>query len=263
MGSWAGPRPRYTVPPMTLPDDLLGRIAPAEIFLHLAAQLQVDPELGRFGPARALIRQCVRRRRAIPTTLLSVARQLAADRRWVASQPARDRPHRLTTGARDRDLLPLAKRQTPTLEIPTSTRSHPTLRAQPSHSFLPIGTHLSRRVSNELTPRDRSPEHLHNLRNHPVRELRHRTPPFTLTQQRNLAGPGSGPDSAPIAAAPRPRARLRDDRRATQPRSSDDLQSPSNRAGCCDHRANPRLVTATPAACCPRAPPGVRKPIPN
>jgi hypothetical protein len=31
--------------------------------------------------------------------------------------------------------------------------------------------------------------------------------------------------------APRPRARLRDDRRATQPRSSDDLESPSNWAG--------------------------------
>jgi hypothetical protein len=38
---------------------------------------------------------------------------------------------------------------------------------------------------------------------------------FTRLPQRNLAGPGSGPDSAPIAAAPRPRARLRDDRRAT------------------------------------------------
>jgi hypothetical protein len=34
-------------------DDLLGRIAPAEIFLHHAAQLQVDRELGRLGPARA------------------------------------------------------------------------------------------------------------------------------------------------------------------------------------------------------------------
>jgi hypothetical protein len=33
------------------------------------------------------------------------------------------------------------------------------------------------------------------------------------------------------SSTPRPRARLRDDRRATQPRSADDLQNPSNWAG--------------------------------
>jgi hypothetical protein len=37
-------------------DDLLGRVAPSEIFLHLAAQPLVDRELGRLGPARAHIR---------------------------------------------------------------------------------------------------------------------------------------------------------------------------------------------------------------
>ena len=44
-------------------------------------------------------------------------------------------------------------------------------------------------------------------------------------------GPRPRADSAPIAAAPRPRARLRDERRATQAPDTDDLQSPSIWAG--------------------------------
>jgi hypothetical protein len=42
-----------------------------------------------------------------------------------------------------------------------------------------------------------------------------------------LAGPGSAPESAPIDTAPGRPARLRDDRRATQPRSADGLENPS------------------------------------
>src|SRR5665811_1923316 len=103
-------------------DDLLGRVAPAEIFLHLAAQLDVGHELGRLGAARTLIRQRGRRRRAIPTRRARVAGQLPTDRRRAASQPPGDRPHRLTTSPRDRDLFPLRTRQAPTLEVATAAR---------------------------------------------------------------------------------------------------------------------------------------------
>jgi hypothetical protein len=72
---------------------------------------------------------------------------------------------------------------------------------------------------------------LHNLRDHPVRKPRDHASVHPPPSKGPSRAPGSEPDSAPIAAAPRPRARLRDDRRATQPRSSDDLESPSNWAG--------------------------------
>src|SRR5665811_2074644 len=161
-------------------DDLLGRVAPAEIFLHLAAQLDVGHELGRLGAARTLIRQRVRRRRAIPTRRARVAGQLPTDRRRAASQPPGDRPHRLTTSPRDRDLFPLRKRQAPTLEVAPAARTHTTLCAQPPSSHHPMGTRFGRRVGDELTARHRRPELLHNLSDHPLRKLRHHAPPFTL-----------------------------------------------------------------------------------
>ena len=58
------------------------------------------------------------------------------------------------------------------------------------------------------------------------------TPPFT---RHPIKGPSRAPAPGRTARrsprSARPRARLRDDRRATQPRSSDDQESPSNWAG--------------------------------
>jgi hypothetical protein len=190
-------------------DYLLGRVAPPEIFLHLATQLEVRHELRRLRSARAPIRASVSSRGAVATGPLAVTRELATDRRRVASQPAGDRSHRLTTRARESDLLPLIKRQTATLQVPATTRTDPARDLQPPTAHHPIGTDLRRGVTNELTALDRSPERLHQLRDHPVRELRHRHAfRSPVSQGRDIADPGPGPDSAPIAAAPRPRARL-------------------------------------------------------
>jgi hypothetical protein len=170
-----------------------------EIFLHLAAQLEVGVQLGRLGPAGALIGERMRPGGSIASAPTRVARQLATDRRRAAPQPPGDRPHRLTRRAPDRDLLALGERQTPTLQIPPAARTHTTLRGQPPSALLAIRAGLGRRGRDELATRHRRPEHPHNLRNHPVRKPRHsrlRSP----SQQENLAGPrGSRPDSAPIA----------------------------------------------------------------
>jgi hypothetical protein len=109
----------------------------------------------------------------------------------------------------------LIKRQTPTLQITPAARTHPTFGTQPPGAHHAIGTRLRRRVSDELTPRHRRPELLHDLSDHPLRELRHHTPPITHLPERNLTG-----------------TRLQGRQRAaTQPPDTDDLESPSNQAG--------------------------------
>src|SRR5665811_1015541 len=117
--------------------DRLGGVAPCEIFLHLAAQLEVGVQLGWLGPARARIRQRVRTGRSI-STAIGVARQLATDRRRVASQPAGDRAHRLTASTRDGDLFALCECQTATLQIAPAPRTDATLGGQPSSALLAI-----------------------------------------------------------------------------------------------------------------------------
>jgi hypothetical protein len=72
-----------------------------------------------------------------------------------------------------------------------------------ARSLHPIGTRLGRRVGDELTPRHRRPELLHNLSDHPLRNCAI-TRLHSPTQHGNLAGPGSRPDSAPIAAPASP-----------------------------------------------------------
>jgi hypothetical protein len=197
----------------------------------MAAQSLVDRELGRLGSARAVIGQRVRCRRAIATSSAGVALKLAADRRWAAFQPRSDRTHRLTTRASQRDLLPLCKRQTTPFEIPPTPRTDPVLSSQPPSALLPIGTRFRGGGSDELATRHRRPEHLHDLGDHPVRKPRHqrlRSP----SQQGNLAGPGlQTGQRADRRSRLALRAQLRDDRRATQPGSSDDPENPSNWAG--------------------------------
>jgi hypothetical protein len=101
--------------------------------------------------------------------------------------------------------------QTATFQIPSATRSDATLGGQPPCALLAIRARLGCRGGDELATGHRRPEHLHNLRDHPVRKPRHRLPPFTRLPGRDLAGPGKS------------------------------LQL----GGCCDHRADPRAPSAT------------------
>ena len=158
--------------------DLLGRVAPLQIFLDLPAQRQVGGELGGLGSSGALIRQRMRRRRTVRLPgAAGVTSQLAADRRRAAPQPGRDRSHRLTTSAPERDLLAIGERQAAALEIPTTTRSHPAGGDQPASALLAIRAGLGRGIGDELAARHRGPEPLHDLGDHLVREPRHRHAP--------------------------------------------------------------------------------------
>jgi len=139
-------------------------------------------------------------RRAGPT---GVTPELSADRRRAASKPPSDRPHRLTTGPGDRDLLAVIERQTPTLQIPPAARSYPSLHTQPASAFLTIGTRLSRRRGDELTTCHRRPEHLHNLRDHPVRELRHHASAHPPSKETSRApGPDRTARRSPLRLRP-------------------------------------------------------------
>jgi hypothetical protein len=80
--------------------------------LHIAAQLVVDSELGRLGPACAAVGMPLRGRRAIVKAAAAsrgVAPQLPRDRRRRPTQPARDLAHPATTGTQKRDLLALSE----------------------------------------------------------------------------------------------------------------------------------------------------------
>jgi hypothetical protein len=72
---------------------------------------------------------------------------------------------------------------------------------------------------------------LHNLRHHPLRELRHRTPPFTRLPGRDLRGTRLRAEQRADRHGASPSGSACDDRRATQPRSADDPESPSTWAG--------------------------------
>ena len=211
--------------------DLLRRVAPLQILLHLLSQRQVGRQLRSLGPPGALVGERVRGRRAIRLPAAAgVTPKLAADRRRAAPKPPSDRSHRLTTRTRQRDLLALRERQTAALQIPTTTRAHPTRRDQPPSSLLAIGTRLRGGVGDELTSLHGRPEPLHNLSDHSVREPRHRrlrSPHHDRRAPPQLTPPVVGSTARRSPRAPRPRARLRDDRRATQPRRADRSGSPS------------------------------------
>ena len=100
----------------------------------------------------------------------------------------RDRPDRLTAGPAERDLLPLRQRQTPALQVTAPTRSDPTRRSQPPAALLAIRAGRDGGIGDELTSRHRRPEHLIDLRNHPIREP-HRQH-LRLGMLRSLQEPG-------------------------------------------------------------------------
>ena len=188
--------------------DLLRRVAPLQILLHLLSQRQVGGQLRWLGPPGALVGERVRGRRAIRLPAAAgVTPKLAADRRRAAPKPPSDRSHRLTTRTRQRDLLALRERQTAALQIPTATRAHPTGRDQPPSSLLAIGTCLGGGVGDELTSLHGRPEPLHNLSDHSVREPRHRrlrSPRHDRRAPPQLTPPVVGSDSAPITAGASP-----------------------------------------------------------
>ena len=142
-------------------DDLLRRLAPTEIFLHLWAQRRVRHQLRRLRSARAVIRERVCRRRPITTSPISITGELATDRQWAASQPAGDRAHRLTASARDRDLLPLGERQTAALQITTPTRTHPARGHDPPPPLNPIRPDRLRGPTDELAALQRGQKTAH------------------------------------------------------------------------------------------------------
>jgi hypothetical protein len=74
------------------------------------------------------------------------------------------------------DLFPLRQRQTPTPQASAPTRSNPARRSQPTTAVFTIAAGRDRGIVNELPSRHASPEHLINLRNHPIRKP-HTTPP--------------------------------------------------------------------------------------
>ncbi len=133
-------------------------------------QHQVRRQLRRLGPTRPLISQRMRRRRPVALGAHDVARQLTRDRRRRTPQTVSDLGDAVPAGAGDRDLLPLSKRQTTTLQIASATRTHTAGLTQPTPPFLPIRTCLGRSTGDELTPRHRRPERLKHLSNHVLRE---------------------------------------------------------------------------------------------
>jgi hypothetical protein len=110
----------------------------------------------------------------------------------------------------------------------TTTRPDPALSNQQPSALLAIRACLGRRDGDELTAAQNTCTTSGTIRS----ENRAITPPFT---RHPVKGPSRAPAPGRTARrsprSARPRARLRDDRRATQPRSSDDQESPSNWAG--------------------------------
>jgi hypothetical protein len=88
-----------------------------------------------------------------------------------------------------------------TLEVPASTRSDSSHRSQPAGALLAITAGRDRGIVDELASRHASPEHLIDLRNHPIREPHHNT-----LRTRNVAitartrGPFTGHVPAVLAA---------------------------------------------------------------
>src|SRR5215216_6680106 len=124
---------------------------------------------------------------------IGVATQLPRHRRWRPPDDGRDGPDRVTAGPAERDLFPLRQRQTPALEIPAPTRSDSSHRSQPASALPAITAGRNRGIVDELASRHARPEHLIDLRNHPIREP-HTTPPTRdVAITARTRGPACGP----------------------------------------------------------------------
>jgi len=124
---------------------------------------------------------------------VGVAAQLPRHRRRRPAQQRRDGPDGVAAGPAERDLFPLRQRQRPTLQVPASTRSDSSHRSQPPAALFAIAAGCDRGIVNELPSSHARPEHLIDLRNHPIREP-HTTPP---TRDVAITARTRGPPTAP------------------------------------------------------------------
>ena len=142
----------------------------------IARSARLTAQLGRLGTAGSLPRQRVRAAGAILPARVGVTTQLARDRRGRATQPPSDRSHRLPLGPEQHDLLAFGKRQAAPFEMAAAAGADPAARRDPAPALLTVGPDLLRRVSDRLTPRQRAPEHVHHLGQHPFAEHNHSQP---------------------------------------------------------------------------------------
>ena len=85
----------------------------------------------------------------------------------------------ITAGPAERDLFPLRQRQTPTPQASAPTRPDPARRSQPTAALFAIAAGRDRGIVDELPSSHARPEHLIDLRNHPITEP-HTTPPTRM-----------------------------------------------------------------------------------
>src|SRR4029434_13399 len=119
-----------------------------------------------------------------------------------------DGPIGVAAGPAERDLFPLPQRQTPTPQASTPTRSDPARRSQPTAALFAIAAGCDRSIINELPRSHARPEHLINLRNHPIREP-HTTPPTrdVAITARTRGWPCGTPRSSAAPRGRRPKLR--------------------------------------------------------
>ena len=129
--------------------------------LHIPTQRLARSELAHLRPAGAPLRVPLRGRRPILQAIRAsgrVAAQLSRDRRGRATHPASDLTHPLLLSTKDRDLLPLSKRQI--APRPWSQRDwrHPTSLPKPPRPNSLRDPSLERGILTRRPTRNRLPE---------------------------------------------------------------------------------------------------------
>ena len=183
------------------------------------------PELRRLRTARALIRQRVRRRRAVAAAV-GVALELARDRRRRPPQAPGDSSHCLAARPGERDLLTLGERQATALQVaPRRERTPPQAATQRVPCLRYVPPQRRRRSTRRAAAR---PERLHRLGVHPVRETTDRQLLRSGTRRRSRTPRGRR--RASIAATPRPPGSPPRRPTPTPPATPDDLSDPDYQA---------------------------------
>ncbi len=199
----------------TYPDDLSMRLCPETIYRELL--LRENTTLHKRYCLKLRTGRRIRKSRWLTRTGHgpTIANKTMIDQRPASAETKLEAGHwesvrlctaqegrgGVTAGSAERDLFPLRQRQTPTLEVPTSTRSDAARRSQPAAALLAITASCDRGIVDELANRHARPEHLIDLRNHPIREP-HTTPPT-----RDVAITARTRGSANATSAPVPSAR--------------------------------------------------------
>jgi hypothetical protein len=153
--------------------------------LHIAAQHRAHGELGGLRAPRAPVGMPLRGRGPVLESAAAgrgVAPQFPGDRRRRPTELARDLPHPGATGAQDRDLLPLGKRQVAPGRRSESDRRHPATLPKPPDANRGRRARLRRRILARQPSSDRRPEPLTMLEPAHRRTPRrpHRRPPSPI-----------------------------------------------------------------------------------